>query len=98
MALLNKYRVTTINNSDERKVSLMSEEELQKLRAKKLQDIRKQDLGMTQKTLADIIGVNLRTLQDWETGRTPMPKPVEILLKLMKEMPDVKEKLLNSPR
>lgn len=98
MALLNKYRVTTINNSDERKVSLMSEEELQKLRAKKLQDIRKQDLGMTQKTLADIIGVNLRTFQDWETGRTPMPKPVEILLKLMKEMPDVKEKLLNSPR
>jgi len=98
MALLNKYRVTTIINSDERKVSLMTEDELQKLRAKKLQDIRKQDLGMTQKTLADIIGVNLRTLQDWETGRSPMPKPVEILLKLMKEMPDVKEKLLNSPR
>ena len=74
----------------------MSEEELQKLRAKRLQKIRKEELGLTQKLLAEAIGVKLRTLQDWEIGRSPMPKPVEILMELMREMPEVKEKLLTS--
>ena len=74
----------------------MSEQELQMLRAKRLQAIRKDELGLTQKLLADAIGVKLRTLQDWEIGRSPMPKPVEILMNLMKDMPAVKEKLLSS--
>ena len=59
-------------------------------------EIRKDELGLSQKLLADAIGVKLRTLQDWEIGRSPMPKPVEILMELMREMPDVKEKLLTS--
>jgi DNA-binding transcriptional regulator YiaG len=92
----NKYRVTKIKDSGVRKVSLVSEQELQKLRAKRLQKIRKEELGLTQKLLADAIGVNLRTLQDWEIGRSPMPKPVEILMNLMREMPTVKEKLLSA--
>ena len=46
------------------------------------------------KDLADAVGVNLRTLQDWELGRSPMPKPVEILMNLMKKMPSVKKSLL----
>jgi len=96
MAPSNKYRVTKVKNADVREVTLMTEQELQKHRAKRLQKIRKKELGLTQKSLADAIGVNLRTLQDWEIGRSPMPKPVEILLNLMKEMPDIKEKLLNS--
>ena len=70
--------------TDPRKViPMMDEQELQKLRAKRLQQIRKNELGLTQKSLADAIGVNLRTLQDWEIGRSPMPKPVEILINLM---------------
>jgi DNA-binding transcriptional regulator YiaG len=92
----NKYRVTQVSDKGKRNVSIMSEQELQKLRAKRFQAIRKDELGLTQKLLADAIGVNLRTLQDWEIGRSPMPKPVEILMNLMREMPDVKEKLLSS--
>lgn len=96
MAHSNKYRVTKITDTGAREVTLMSEQELQKLRAKRLQKIRKEELGLTQKLLADAIGVNLRTLQDWEIGRSPIPKPVEILMNLMREMPNVKEKLLSS--
>jgi DNA-binding transcriptional regulator YiaG len=92
----NKYRVTQITESGERNVSQMGELELQKLRAKRLQTIRKDELGLTQKLLADAVGVKLRTLQDWEIGRSPMPKAVEILMNLMKEMPKIKEKLLSA--
>ena len=94
----NKYRVTQVTDSGKRNVSRMTEIELQKRRAKRLQAIRKDELGLTQKLLADAVGVKLRTLQDWEIGRSPMPKAVEILLNLMKEMPDVKEKLLSTSK
>jgi DNA-binding transcriptional regulator YiaG len=90
------YRVTKVTNSGSREVTMMDEQELQKLRAKRLQQIRKDELGLTQKSPADAICVNLRTLQDWEIGRSPMPKPVEILMNLMRDMPNVKEKLLTS--
>lgn len=98
MAYSNKYRVTTISNSGIRTVSRLTEKELQKLRAKRLQKMRKEDLRLTQKLLADAIGVNLRTLQDWEIGRSPMPKVVEILMELMREMPEVKSRLLETAR
>ncbi len=98
MTNINKYRVTQLTTTGRRKVSRMSELELQKFRAKRLQAIRKDELGMTQKSLADAIGVNLRTLQDWEIGRSPMPKTIEILMNLMREMPDVKERLLAASR
>jgi DNA-binding transcriptional regulator YiaG len=98
MAHLNKYRVTTVTDAGSREVSYLDEKELQKLRAKRLQKIRKEELGLTQKSLADAIGVNLRTLQDWEIGRSPLPRPVEILMELMRELPEVKDKLLASFR
>jgi|WetSurMetagenome_2_1015567.scaffolds.fasta_scaffold741376_1 DNA-binding transcriptional regulator YiaG len=98
MSHSNKYRVTTISEAGIRKVSRLTDVELQKLRAKRLQIIRKKDLGLTQKLLADAIGVNLRTLQDWEIGRSPMPKAVEILMELMREMPEVKNRLLEAAR
>ena len=94
----NKYRVTQVTDSGARKVSRMSELELQKLRATRLQTIRKDELGLTQKLLADAVGVKLRTLQDWEIGRSSMPKAVEILMNLMKEMPNIKEKLLSASK
>jgi transcriptional regulator with XRE-family HTH domain len=52
------------------------------------------DFDLTQKDFAEAVGVNLRTLQDWETGRSPMLKPVEILMNLMKDIPIVKKHLL----
>ena len=92
------YRVTRIGKGGKRTISRMSEKQLQVFRAQRLKDVRKNDLGMTQKELADAVGVNLRTLQDWERGRTAMPKPVEILLALMKKMPSVKKKLIDEDK
>jgi hypothetical protein len=53
-------------NSDNREVSLLTEIKLLKLFAKRLQEIRKNELRLTQKSLTDAIVVKLRTLQDWE--------------------------------
>jgi len=90
----NKYRVTRLTNKGSRQISLMNSAELKHFRAQQLKEIRKNDLGLTQKDLAHAVGVNLRTLQDWELGRNPMPKPVEILMDLMKEIPSIKKRLL----
>ncbi len=90
-----KYRVTKISRNGNRVSSMMDEKELQKFRAQRLKEMRKEELGLTQKDLANALGVNVRTLQDWELGRSPMPKPVEILMNLMKKMPSVKKRLLN---
>lgn len=89
-----KYRVTSFSKQGKRRVSMMNAQELQRFRAHRLKEMRKQELGLTQKDLADAVGVNLRTLQDWEMGRSPMPKPVEILMDLMKRMPRVRKHLL----
>lgn len=91
-----KYRVTKIEKSGNRKVSLMSETDLQVFRAKRLKQMRKEELGLTQKVLAEAVGVKLRTLQDWELGRSQMSKSVEILMTLMRDMPSVKKKLLTN--
>ena len=65
-----------------------------KKRATSLQKLRKEKLKLTQKDLAKAVGANLRTLQSWERGRQEYPKSVEILMKLMKDIPDVKKKLI----
>jgi DNA-binding transcriptional regulator YiaG len=89
-----KFRVTRITNSGNRSVTMMTPDELQVFRAQRLKELRKNELGMTQKDLANAVGVNLRTLQDWEMGRSPTPRPVEILMNLMKKIPAVKRELL----
>jgi DNA-binding transcriptional regulator YiaG len=94
MKTTEKYRVTRIIAKSKRRISWMNYRQLEKFRAKRLQAIRKEELGLTQKALAEAVGANLRTLQDWEMGRSPMPKPVEKLLNLMREMPSVRKKLL----
>ena len=94
MKTTGKYRVTRIIAKSKRRISWMNYRQLEKFRAKRLQAIRKEELGLTQKALAEAVGANLRTLQDWEMGRSPMPKPVEKLLNLMREMPSVRKKLL----
>ncbi len=94
----NNYRVTQVAESCERYVTKMDEFELQRFRAKRLRTIRKEELHLSQKLLADAIGVKLRSLQDWAIGRSPMPKAVEILMNLMREIPDVKERLLSATK
>jgi DNA-binding transcriptional regulator YiaG len=90
-----KHRITKMTNENKGTISKIAPKELRVFRAKRLKEMRKNVLGLTQKDLANAVGVKLRTLQDWELGRNPMPKPVEILMNLMKEMPDVKKMLLN---
>ncbi|MDD5674874.1 MAG: helix-turn-helix domain-containing protein [Chitinivibrionales bacterium] len=94
MKTTEKFRITRLSAQGKRRVSWMDERQLEKFRAKRLQAIRHDELGLTQKVLAEAVGANLRTLQDWETGRSPMPKPVEKLLDLMREMPSVRKRLL----
>ena len=89
-----KFRVTRVTNSGNRSITMMTPDELQVFRAQRLKELRKNELGMTQKDLANAVGVNLRTLQDWEMGRSPTPRPVEILMNLMKKIPAVKKELL----
>jgi DNA-binding transcriptional regulator YiaG len=89
-----KYRVTQISKTGLRHSALMTKKQLSAFRIKRLKSIRKEELGLTQKALAEAVGANLRTLQDWETGRSAMPKPVEILLELMRDMPSVRKRLL----
>ncbi len=88
------YRVTKVSSNGVRTSRLMDSEELHKFRAQRLKELRKEELGLTQKDLANAVGVNLRTLQDWELGRSPTPRPVEILMNLMKKIPAVKKELL----
>lgn len=90
----NQYRVTRVTNNSNRSITMINSEELQKFRAHRLKELRKTELGLTQKDLANAVGVNLRTLQDWEMGRSPTPRPVEILMNLMKKIPAVKKELL----
>jgi DNA-binding transcriptional regulator YiaG len=96
MMISQKYRVTRFDRGGKPHVSNMTERQLRKFRAKRLQSIRKDALGLSQKAFAQAVGVNVRTLQDWEMGRSIMPKPVEIILSLMRDMPSVRKKLLKS--
>jgi len=89
-----KYRVTQLSRNGSRHSTLMTEKQLFNFRIKRLKTLRKQELGLTQKTLATAVGANLRTLQDWESGRSTMPKSVEILLELMRDIPSVRKRLL----
>jgi DNA-binding transcriptional regulator YiaG len=89
-----KYRVTQLSRNGSRNSTLMTEKQLFDFRIKRLKALRKQELGLTQKALATAVGANLRTLQDWEMGRSTMPKSVEILLELMRDIPAVRKRLL----
>jgi len=89
-----KYRVTQLSRNGSRTSTLMTEKQLFNFRIKRLKALRKQELGLTQKALATAVGANLRTLQDWEMGRSTMPKSIEILLELMRDIPSVRKRLL----
>ena len=52
----------------------MSPEELKKFR-----DI----LSVSQAGLGDLLGVSTRTVEAWEYGRNPIPRPVELALEFL---------------
>ncbi len=52
--------------------------------SKELKKIRN-DLGMTQKALAEALNTPFRTLQDWEYGKRRIPGILEITLECLKK-------------
>jgi putative transcriptional regulator len=44
-------------------------------------------LGMTQKEFADLFGVNLHTLRNWEQGRRRPEGPARVLLRIIEKEP-----------
>jgi len=88
------FRVTRIDSDGTRITKTVSKEELSKIRAERLKEIRTNELHLTQKELSEAVGVNLRTLQDWELGRSPLSRPVEKLMQLMIRHPEIRNELL----
>lgn len=92
-----KLRVTRIDpKTKKRTVSLKGIEEIKEERKEELKKIRKEFLKLSQKDMATAIHVSTRTLQGWEIGRSLIPEPVILLVRLMKDIPEVKKRLLKS--
>jgi DNA-binding transcriptional regulator YiaG len=85
--------VETDDNLEDFIRSAKKDNEERKARAAYLQSLRRDKLKLSQSELAKAVGANVRTLQGWETGRQDYPKSVEILMTLMKQVPQVKRML-----
>lgn len=85
--------VETNDDLEEFIKSAKKDNEERRVRAAYLQSLRRDKLKLSQSELAKAVGANLRTLQGWETGRQDYPKSVEILMTLMKQVPQVKRML-----
>lgn len=66
------------------------------LAGKDLQEFRKKELELSQKGLADCLGVSVRTVQGWEIGKSRPMAPIVRLIKLFKFIPAVKRLLCPS--
>lgn len=51
--------------------------------------------GKTQKSFAEMIGVNINTLRNWEQGRRQPEGPARTLLKIVSKYPDIVQKALS---
>ena len=63
------------------------------LAGKDLQEFRRKELDLSQKGLADCLGVSVRTVQGWEIGKSKPMAPIVRLIKLFKFIPAVKRLL-----
>ena len=86
LALFKKKKVTFRDY----KIHLDEEE----LSPKKLKHIREEELHVSQRILAESLGVSVRTLQGWEIGKSKPTVTVLRLLRLMRDIPSVREELL----
>ena len=62
-----------------------------KERARRLKTFREQKLGMSQQDFSTLLGINQRTFERWDVGRSKMPKHVELWMKLIAEKPSIKK-------
>jgi putative transcriptional regulator len=60
-----------------------------------LRSIREDELHVSQKVLADGLGISVRTLQGWEIGRSKPIGPATRLIRLIREVPSVRKKLFS---
>lgn len=58
--------------------------------------IREKELNVSQRVLAESIGVSVRTVQGWELGRSRPIGPARRLLHLMRKVPKVRSVLIPS--
>jgi len=49
----------------------------------------RQKVGLTQSKFAELLGVSVRTLQDWEQGRRQPSRAAASLIEIAKQRPDV---------
>ena len=49
----------------------------------------RQKTGLSQSRFAELLGVSLRTLQDWEQGRRKPSRAAMSLIQIVKQRPDV---------
>jgi DNA-binding transcriptional regulator YiaG len=66
------------------------------LAGKDLQEFRRKELDLSQKGLADCLGVSVRTVQGWEIGKSRPMAPIVRLIKLFKFIPAAKKMLCPS--
>ncbi len=92
-----KLRTWTFNKrTGERTLSYTGIEDLRKKRAETLRSLRSEGLKMSQPELARAIHVSVRTLQGWEAGRSLVPEPVMILVKVLRKHPEIKKELVEA--
>ncbi len=58
--------------------------------------IREKELNVSQRVLAESIGVSVRTVQGWELGRSRPIGPARRLIHLMRKIPRVRRTLIPS--
>jgi len=92
-----KLRTWTVNRKNgERTLSYTGIETLRNKRAEALRTLRSKELKMSQTELAQAIHVSVRTLQGWEIGRSLVPEPVMILVKILRKHPEIKKELVEA--
>ncbi|MCP5093939.1 MAG: helix-turn-helix domain-containing protein [Chloroflexi bacterium] len=67
------------------KIELKSRELSEPSSAKEI----RQQLGLSQAAFAGLMGVSLRTIQDWEQGRRNPSGPAKSLLRIAEQFPNV---------
>jgi DNA-binding transcriptional regulator YiaG len=92
-----KFRTWRIDpKTHKRTMSFRGVEDFRHERALKLKELRSKELKLSQSQLAQAIHVSPRTLQGWEIGRSLVPEPVFLLLRLMKDLPEIKRRLVHA--
>ncbi len=90
-----KLRTWKIDSkTNKRTMSYTGIDDLRIEKANRLKDLRSNELKLSQSQLAQAIHVSPRTLQGWEIGRSIVPEPVLILIQLMKELPEIRKRLI----